>query len=369
MIRALAVPPLLAGLLALPTASSPAGAAPERMASRTPPVAAGSPTYDATLLVRGARWSEPPVSAGIRWLRDGTPIRGARERAYRLRPADVGRRVSVRVTATDADGDRATAVSPARRVRPADLVSRRAPTLEGTPRYTRILTTDAGRWSSEPDRRSLRWLRGGEPIRGATGRSYTLRPEDVGRRVSVRVTARTVGHRAGVVRSRAVAVRHRVDVRRTVTYHVETRGRVTASLGQFRTQAQQTFADARGWRARGVRFRPVRANGDFTLVLAEASTLPSFSSVCSVEWSCRVGRYVVINQTRWRNASPAWNAANRSLRDYRHMVVNHETGHWLGYGHPSCPSPGALAPVMMQQSKGSQGCRFNPWPTAGELAR
>jgi hypothetical protein len=50
------------------------------------------------------------------------------------------------------------------------------------------------------------------------------------------------------------------------------------------------------------------------------------------------------------------------------MVVNHETGHWLGLGHAGCPGRGRLAPVMMQQSKGLGGCRFNPFPTSRELA-
>ncbi len=116
-----------------------------------------------------------------------------------------------------------------------------------------------------------------------------------------------------------------------------------------------------------MQFRRVAKGGSFTLVLAEASTVPSFSSQCSATYSCRVGRYVIINQTRWQQATPPWNAAGESLRDYRHLVVNHETGHWLGKGHAGCPGPGKLAPVMMQQSKGTDGCRFNPWPTAAEL--
>ena len=114
-------------------------------------------------------------------------------------------------------------------------------------------------------------------------------------------------------------------------------------------------------------FRRVSGASDFSLVLAEASWLPRFSSVCSATWSCRAGRYVVINQTRWRYASPSWNSAHKSLRGYRHMVVNHETGHWLGHGHLGCSGPGRLAPVMMQQSKGLDGCRHNPWPLGGEL--
>jgi hypothetical protein len=152
-----------------------------------------------------------------------------------------------------------------------------------------------------------------------------------------------------------------------VTYRVETRGHITTSLKEFRAQAQETYADPRGWRSAGIELRPVKHGGAFTLVLSQASLVPSFSSGCSSMWSCRVGRFVIINQDRWKNASPAWNAAHLAVRDYRHMVVNHETGHWLGLGHASCPGKGRLAPVMMQQSKGLNGCRFNPFPTTREI--
>ena len=171
------------------------------------------------------------------------------------------------------------------------------------------------------------------------------------------------------VDARSPAVRrteHRVPVRHTVTYHVATRGRISASVSTFRRQAQATFEDRRGWRRAGVAFRRVARGGDFTLVLSQASRVPSFSSGCSAQWSCRVGRYVIINQTRWLRASPMWNDAGRSRRGYRHMVVNHETGHWLGHGHRGCTGRGDRAPVMQQQSIDLAGCRPNPWPTPAE---
>ena len=173
--------------------------------------------------------------------------------------------------------------------------------------------------------------------------------------------------RATTASARPTAGPYAVPVSRRVTYSVATRGRVTSSMKVFRRQVQETFDHRRGWRAGGVQLRRVRRGGDFTVVLAAARTLPSFSPGCSVVWSCRVGRHVVINQLRWNRASPAWNRAGRSLRAYRHLVVNHETGHWLGLGHAACRGRGR-APVMMQQSKGTGRCRFNPWPLAREAA-
>ena len=248
------------------------------------------------------------------------------------------------------------------------LDNRHPPTVVGEQRFGQVLRATAGRWAEPPTKVRYQWLRSGRPIKGATRPRYRIAPRDVGRSLRVQVTAVAPGHAPGVATSpRTGPVRHRVDVRRTVRYSVRTKGRITTSVKEFRRQAQQTYDDPRGWRAKGVRFVPVRKGGAFTLWIAAAATVPGFSSGCSATWSCRVGRNVIINQTRWRTASPAWNAGRLSRRDYRHMVVNHETGHWLGKGHARCPGKGRPAPVMMQQSKGTGGCDFNPWPTRAEL--
>lgn len=160
-------------------------------------------------------------------------------------------------------------------------------------------------------------------------------------------------------------------ITRTVTYTVMTQGTITANFGEFKALANQTLNDSRGWPRLGAAFQEVTTGGDFTLVLASADQLPVFSSGCSVDYSCRVGRYVIINQDRWLGATTQWNGAGGGLRDYRHMVVNHETGHWLGHGHldtnPYCAGTGQPAPVMQSQSANLQGCRFNPWPLDSEL--
>lgn len=155
-----------------------------------------------------------------------------------------------------------------------------------------------------------------------------------------------------------------LDVFRLHRYSVTSRGRVTASLARFRDAVAAAYDDPRGWRRGYHRFREVPRGGAFTVVLAQAATVPGFHPVCSATYSCRVGRYVVINETRWKRGSPYFPG---DLRTYRQMVVNHETGHWLGRGHASCPARGRPAPVMQQQSKGMQGCRPNPWPLDREI--
>lgn len=200
--------------------------------------------------------------------------------------------------------------------------------------------------------------------------------KDVGAtgRWSARITP---PHTAGPVRYRVAYVRGgtavasaqlpTLSVFRVNTYSIETRGKIVADVDLFARQAAATYADPRGWARAYQRFERVRSGGDFTLVLAQARTLPTFSSDCSVQYSCRVGRFVVINQTPWRKKTPAFTG---DLRTYRHMVVNHETGHWLGLSHPAngCTGRGDRAAVMMQQSKGLRGCRFNAWPLDREAA-
>ena len=153
-------------------------------------------------------------------------------------------------------------------------------------------------------------------------------------------------------------------VRRIVTFSVTTDGAVTGTIDELASVASAVYSSPRGWRSAGIAFARVDTGGDFTLVLANPSRLPSYDPVCSIYYSCTVGRYVVINDYRFMHGSTAWPGP---LDWYRTMVINHETGHWFGLGHAYCPGPGAPAPVMQQQSIDMQGCAINSWPLPSEL--
>lgn len=163
------------------------------------------------------------------------------------------------------------------------------------------------------------------------------------------------------------ARRQQMATNQTVTYAVVSRGVTTADMAEFRTQVNATLNDARGWARLGAAFQEVESGGSFTLILSAADQMTSFSSGCSALWSCRVGTNVIINQDRWLGGTDAWNQAGGSIRDYRHSVVNHEVGHWLGHGHATCGGPGQPAKVMQQQSIDLQGCAISAWPLASEL--
>ncbi|MCL2174218.1 DUF3152 domain-containing protein [Candidatus Saccharibacteria bacterium] len=155
-----------------------------------------------------------------------------------------------------------------------------------------------------------------------------------------------------------------------VTYSIAIKGSPESSLNEFRAQAAETLSDARGWARTGISFHEVSSGGDFTLWLSEAALVPSFQpSICSTVYSCSIGRNVIINDARWRGATDSWNNAGGGLRDYRHMVINHEVGHFLGHrdNERVCGGAGQLAPLMQQQSIDLRGCTFNPWPLDVEL--
>ena len=179
----------------------------------TQPVISGTPTIGSTLTATQGAWTGSPTSFAFQWVRcpssgglpdgsDCAAVGGATTQAYVVSAADVGFRLRVRVTATNADGS-ATAASNATTLvaqdsRPPVRVS--DPVVTGTARVGSTLTATQGGWSNNPTSFAFQWVRcptsGGNPtgsdcaaIGGATTTAYLVSAADVGRRLRVRVTA------------------------------------------------------------------------------------------------------------------------------------------------------------------------------------
>ena len=148
------------------------------------------------------------------------------------------------------------------------------------------------------------------------------------------------------------------------TYVVEVEDGIPIDPAAFAAAVDATLADPRGWTAPGdVSLQRVGPAEDpsFRVRLATPATVDAHCAPLQTNgiYSCRQGADVMINVRRWLQGAEE---SHLSLADYRHYVISHEVGHALGHGHVGCPAPGAIAPVMLQQTKGLAGCVPNPWP-------
>lgn len=148
-----------------------------------------------------------------------------------------------------------------------------------------------------------------------------------------------------------------------VTYAVEMEDNIDApSVGgerAFADTVKSILSDPRGWTADpSYSFEAVPRDKEPTLLVQLAAT-ETTHQLCGnsleLETSCYLsgqkegepGR-VIVNIARWtRGALPF----QGDLGLYRQYLINHEVGHALGYAaHEPCPSDGAVAPIMMQQT-------------------
>ncbi|WP_406343744.1 DUF3152 domain-containing protein [Streptomyces sp. NBC_00648] len=149
-------------------------------------------------------------------------------------------------------------------------------------------------------------------------------------------------------------------------YKVLVEDGVDVSPRQAATEVQAILAHPRSWAAHGRgRFQLV-SGGDSADVTIKIATPATTDRLCAVngdthgELNCEVEGGVVVNLKRWVRGSPQYDGPPA---EYRHLIINHEIGHMIGFRrHMACPGEGKAAPVMMQQIKGLKGCKSNAWP-------
>ena len=187
------------------SASTVIAAAPP--ANTAPPTISGTARDSQTLTADPGTWSgTPTISYAYQWRScdaqtdtDCSDIAGATAISFQATPAEVGRRLRVRVTATNATGpgQAATAQSSASEVvAPTPPVNTALPTIAGETKRGETLTADAGSWSGTPTiSHAYQWRScdadSGDcvDIQGATGQTFVPTFAEVARRVRVAVTA------------------------------------------------------------------------------------------------------------------------------------------------------------------------------------
>lgn len=152
-----------------------------------------------------------------------------------------------------------------------------------------------------------------------------------------------------------------------ISLRVEVETGIGVDGQEFARQVMTTLNDARGWGHDGsVVFERTAGPADADLVLASPATTDELCAPLETkgEVSCAIDGRAIINAERWAHGAEPFLEAGGTLAEYRRYLVNHEVGHLLDHGHVPCPEPGAVAPVMLQQTLWLDGCVPNGWPAA-----
>ncbi|MET7684106.1 DUF3152 domain-containing protein [Streptomyces sp. NPDC005423] len=159
------------------------------------------------------------------------------------------------------------------------------------------------------------------------------------------------------------------------TYRVDVERGLGLDGTLFAQAVQKTLNDDRSWAHGGARTfaRVSSGRADFVITLASPGTTARWCAKSGLDTtednvSCDSAstERVMINAYRWAQGSTTY---GDKMYAYRQMLINHEVGHRLGYGHVTCDRDGELAPVMQQQTKfldhDGIHCLPNPWPYPG----
>ncbi|NYE42804.1 DUF3152 domain-containing protein [Streptomyces fulvorobeus] len=172
----------------------------------------------------------------------------------------------------------------------------------------------------------------------------------------------------GLAKAPGKGVKHR--------YRIDVEKGLALDSRLFADAVHSTLNDDRSWAHNGaMTFERISSGeADFVITLASPGTTGVWCAKSGLDTtqdnvSCdsAATERVMINAYRWAQGSSTFGPD--ALMAYRQMLINHEVGHRLGYGHVNCGTPGALAPVMQQQTKslkiGGIECRPNPWAHPG----
>ncbi|MFD5869821.1 DUF3152 domain-containing protein [Streptomyces sp. NPDC060322] len=163
---------------------------------------------------------------------------------------------------------------------------------------------------------------------------------------------------------------------RMYRYRIDVEKGLGLDTGLFAEAVQKTLNDDRSWAHNGAMTFERISSGqpDFVITLASPGTTGVWCEKSGLDTtednvSCDSAATdrVMINAYRWAQGASTF--GKDKLLAYRQMLINHEVGHRLGHNHVSCRTPGALAPVMQQQTKTLDidgiKCRPNPWVHPG----
>lgn len=227
---------------------------PGGLTATTLPSISGTLRFGGTLTASPGTWSPTVTSFKYQWILDGVDVAGATATTFKPRAGDVGKAVSLRIRAAKTGYTAVFATStPSAKLAPAPVKVTAKPAITGTPRVGQRLSASNGTWSRTELAFAHQWLVDGVPVGGATSTTFIPRSADLGRTVSVDVTARRTGYATTTTRTTTAATVGRGSLtlrsRPTVGGTPRIGSRLSASTGTWSPAATFSYQWYRGQQA------------------------------------------------------------------------------------------------------------------------
>ena len=133
------------------------------------------------------------VTFEYQWFADGVAINGATNWQFTVKPEQVGKKLTVRVTGSKPGYATTSKTSAATVAVAPGALTAKVPTISGTIQVGKVLNSARGVWTSGSTF-AYQWFADGEAIYGATNWQFTVKPEQAGKKLTVRVTGSKPGY-------------------------------------------------------------------------------------------------------------------------------------------------------------------------------
>lgn len=181
---------------------------PEQIINHEPPFVIGNLWVGALLEFEVDSWSPSGLTYTYQWFADGVAIPGATNRALKLTSAQLGKRISVAVTASKEGAESLTVTSKLTReaVGAQPVVENTVdPAISGTARVGSKLTAKVGAWAQDNLTYTYKWYADGKAISGATSKTFTLTSAQLGKSIKAKVTAHKPDWASGSATTKSTA--------------------------------------------------------------------------------------------------------------------------------------------------------------------
>jgi hypothetical protein len=131
---------------------------------------------------------DPKPTLKYQWYAGGKAISGATKNTYKLKAAQLGKTITVKVTGSAANYITKSTTSKETAKVTSDFTKAAVPKIKGTLKVGKKLSVNLGTWSPKPTYK-YQWYANGKVIKGATKPTLVLKKAQKGKSITVKVTA------------------------------------------------------------------------------------------------------------------------------------------------------------------------------------